>query len=178
MPSHRHWQEISEHISLKRSLRNTMPRMHRTLSVSICLSQRPHIGHFPFLIRPTIAGPGHTEDSPTGRARSGATAYRGGAAGPLPARKRAGRRRTPRCWGPGSGAHLGVRCPPPWVLLRPRCPGPAQAPPLQRGRRRRVASACPRSRRRRHGDGRGWGGRHVPRGLSAGSVPRWRFGLN
>lgn len=117
--------------------------MHRTLSVSICLSQRPHIGRFPFLITPTIAGLGHTEESPTGRARSGATAYRGGAAGHRAAGGRAGgrisgfaaRRR-------GFFSALGVR-----ARHRPlRCSGGD-------GAASRLLD--PRSRRRRHGDGRG-----------------------
>lgn len=39
--------------------------MHRTPSVLTWLSQRPHIGHFPSLIRLPIAGPRRLEESPS-----------------------------------------------------------------------------------------------------------------
>lgn len=128
--------------------------MHRTLSVSICLSQRPHIGRFPFLITPTIAGLGHTEES--------ATAYRGGAAGH---RAAGGRARGSLPAGAGSSP--------------PSVSGPGTGPSAAAGATvpRRVC-VTPGLAAVAMETGGAWRGRHVPRGLRASSVPRCRFGLN
>lgn len=131
--------------------------MHRTPSVLIWLSHRPHIGHFPSLVSLTVAGLREAEAPPvrlpTAVRRNEPWLTTAGPRRLLPAHERALR---------GPAPHFGVPVPPApgptAISLRPPPPSPRPSP----WRRAGPAWRCAGGAR---------GGSHLPRRRPAGRGP-------